>query len=362
MDAEDTVIDECYIFIECALKEYEGVLIHSVKGQSRACAILTAYIMRKYRWTLLKSLEFLNYRIPDIEIRATFINQLAAYENRLIVRKLEPKTSTWNEVFDKDTNQFENEELMLRNTYLNSQMGPIANFDVEEYQKNTKIKWADEEGFSIVEKEYENLQSINYNTGSQGSKRGASRNLKKKLFNNRISENVSESEISIDSSMEDTFATIEAYNMKIINNVDIDKFSSPNILDLFELSPRAQHIPELNPSMLMPSHNKMNTLKKTSNFENNSKLNKNCEKIYNEELYNERSIVEFSRELNDELLKVRKNIGIKMEPHKGELAESIYIPERIEEESLILKRNNKDESDNATRVISQNINVEENII
>lgn len=39
--------------------------------------------MRKYRWSLLKTLEFLNSRRPDLEIRATFIHQLSAYETRL---------------------------------------------------------------------------------------------------------------------------------------------------------------------------------------------------------------------------------------------------------------------------------------
>jgi hypothetical protein len=29
--------------------------------------------MRKYRWTLLKTLEFLNSRRPDLEIRINFI-------------------------------------------------------------------------------------------------------------------------------------------------------------------------------------------------------------------------------------------------------------------------------------------------
>jgi hypothetical protein len=46
--------------------------------------------MRKYRWTLLKTLEFLNSRRPDLEIRATFIKQLSEYEARLKRRSLAP--------------------------------------------------------------------------------------------------------------------------------------------------------------------------------------------------------------------------------------------------------------------------------
>jgi hypothetical protein len=39
--------------------------------------------MQKYRWTLFKTLEFLNSRRPDLEIRAAFINQLSEFERRL---------------------------------------------------------------------------------------------------------------------------------------------------------------------------------------------------------------------------------------------------------------------------------------
>jgi len=57
--------------------------VHSVRGQSRATCALAAFIMKKYRWSLLKTLEFLNSRRPDLEIRATFIHQLSAFEQRL---------------------------------------------------------------------------------------------------------------------------------------------------------------------------------------------------------------------------------------------------------------------------------------
>lgn len=55
------------------MNEYESVLVHSVRGQSRASCVIASFMMRKYRWSLLKTLEFLNSRRPDLEIRATFI-------------------------------------------------------------------------------------------------------------------------------------------------------------------------------------------------------------------------------------------------------------------------------------------------
>lgn len=101
------------------MSQYESVLVHSVRGQSRASCVIASYLMRKYKWSLLKTLEFLNSRRPELEIRATFIKQLSEYENRLKQRGLGPKTSKWTEISDE--NQFlESEELMLRNTFLNA--------------------------------------------------------------------------------------------------------------------------------------------------------------------------------------------------------------------------------------------------
>lgn len=59
--------------MEDAVKKTESILVHSVRGQSRAASVLAVYLMRKYRWSLLKTLEFLNSRRPELEIRGTFI-------------------------------------------------------------------------------------------------------------------------------------------------------------------------------------------------------------------------------------------------------------------------------------------------
>ena len=111
MDTENIVPDKCFEFIEKTILGGSSVVVCSKKGKSRSCTVLAAYIMRKYRWTLLKSLEFLNSRIPDLEIRPNFLKQLSEYENRLTARGLGPKTSNWVELFDNTTNEFENEEL-----------------------------------------------------------------------------------------------------------------------------------------------------------------------------------------------------------------------------------------------------------
>mmetsp|Transcript_18383 Transcript_18383/g.25458 ORF Transcript_18383/g.25458 Transcript_18383/m.25458 type:complete len:147 (-) Transcript_18383:952-1392(-) len=72
-DNKDKTTHNIFDFIESAAKKSESVLVHSVRGQSRAASVLAAYIMRKYRWSMIKTLEFLNSRRPDLEIKASFI-------------------------------------------------------------------------------------------------------------------------------------------------------------------------------------------------------------------------------------------------------------------------------------------------
>lgn len=51
---------------------------------------------------MLKTLEFLNSRRPELEMRASFIHQLSTYESRLVKAGLGPKTSKWNELAEPD--------------------------------------------------------------------------------------------------------------------------------------------------------------------------------------------------------------------------------------------------------------------
>jgi protein-tyrosine phosphatase len=72
-EQSDKTTNEIFSFIEDAMEKFESILVHSVRGQSRASCVIASYLMRKYRWSLLKTLEFLNSRRPELEIRATFI-------------------------------------------------------------------------------------------------------------------------------------------------------------------------------------------------------------------------------------------------------------------------------------------------
>ena len=70
--------------------------MHSVKGQSRSACVILTYLVRKFRWTVQKALDFLNSRRPGLEIRASFLTQLTAFESRLTKSGFGPLSSKWD--------------------------------------------------------------------------------------------------------------------------------------------------------------------------------------------------------------------------------------------------------------------------
>ena len=77
-------------------------------------------------------------------MRPSFLSQLSQYENKLYQRGLGPKTTRWTELSDTAFH-LENEELIIRNTYLNSQMAPLCDLSQVNIQdeKDFKLKWTD---------------------------------------------------------------------------------------------------------------------------------------------------------------------------------------------------------------------------
>lgn len=143
LDQRDVVANEIFRFVEGALEGAESVLIHSVRGQSRSCCVLTSYMIQKHSWGLRKTLEFLSFRRPDMNLKPGFLQQLSGYERRLMSQADRPFSLDWN---DADFSSLESEELLLRNTYINSQMGPLAEFhanDATASAKPRRLVWRD---------------------------------------------------------------------------------------------------------------------------------------------------------------------------------------------------------------------------
>lgn len=101
--------------------------------------------MKKYKWSLYKSIEYLNNRRPDLEIRASFINQLSKYEKRLYQRFKGIQTENWTELSSRPG--LESEELIITNTFLNSQIRPFVNDNDDLDSKQSavpKVKFIDD--------------------------------------------------------------------------------------------------------------------------------------------------------------------------------------------------------------------------
>lgn len=89
----------------------ESCLIHSLHGKSRATAVLTAYLMRKYSWTLSKCLEFVGAKKEGLQVRSNYLAQMQELERRLAA---DGKLSVgWNEIKNED-------DLLLANTFYNA--------------------------------------------------------------------------------------------------------------------------------------------------------------------------------------------------------------------------------------------------
>lgn len=139
LDNNDKTINEVFQFIEEALEADEGALIISLDGRNRAGCIAAAYMMKKYKWTCRKSMQYITSRCPELDLRSSFRQQLARYERRLSSFKKIQLSSTWERDFTGE------EELMLRNTYLNSQVpspGGDSESDVERVVIR-RLSWSD---------------------------------------------------------------------------------------------------------------------------------------------------------------------------------------------------------------------------
>jgi protein-tyrosine phosphatase len=135
LDSSDKHFNAIYSFIDSGLETGESVLVHSVRGVSRCVCVMTAYLMKKYSWSLYKTLDFISFRRPDLDLNPAFLAQLAALETRML-RTNKPRTEQWDQVLDA-------EELVLRNTVLNARMGEPTDYHLatNEGEAETVIKW-----------------------------------------------------------------------------------------------------------------------------------------------------------------------------------------------------------------------------
>ncbi|KAL4510729.1 hypothetical protein ABPG72_004883 [Tetrahymena utriculariae] len=209
-----------YEFISRAYENCESVLVCSVRGQSRALTVITAFLMKRYQWSLYKTLEYMNSKRADFEIRATFLKQLLSYEQKLFGQK--GCSRNW-----KDDHQHPDQEASLvRNTYVNSQMVSLESRDFfmrslasREYNsgpRTTKLKWSIQLKMEIPH--HDDIQSLN-------KKQNA--NQQNQIHSNNLSINNSQNNSGSNQSMK--------------NNSNCTASNSSNQMDSVEILPINQN-------------------------------------------------------------------------------------------------------------------------
>ena len=156
---KDDLVTKIVNFIDGCLRNGDGLMIYSYKGQNRCCAVILVYLMRKYFWSLQKSKEYLLCKKQDMKLSKNILEHLIAYENHL--HKIFPnklKSTNWATANLKD-----GEELLMANTYLNEVEISKKKIFVQQIKKdnNKHIGWADDKS---NEKNYDpDKKLVNYN-------------------------------------------------------------------------------------------------------------------------------------------------------------------------------------------------------
>jgi protein-tyrosine phosphatase len=137
LDTSDKNFSLFYMFIEKGLETGESVLVHSVRGVSRCVCVVTAYLIKKYQWSLYKALDFIAFRRPDLDLNPAFLTQLSSFENRLTRITKVPRSDKWDQLTSGE------EELALRNTFLNARLGQPTDYHLasQEPDKALKLRW-----------------------------------------------------------------------------------------------------------------------------------------------------------------------------------------------------------------------------
>jgi protein-tyrosine phosphatase len=75
--------NQTFSIIDRELKAGKNVLVHCYAGVSRSATIVIAYLMRKYRWSMFKAINFVRSRRLIINPNIYFVYQLQEYQMEL---------------------------------------------------------------------------------------------------------------------------------------------------------------------------------------------------------------------------------------------------------------------------------------
>jgi transposase len=106
LDSKDLNIARICEFMDGALDNAEGVLIHSVRGGSRSATVLIGYLVKKYGWPVDVALDFIRRKRPEINPKPAFVRQLKSMRKRAVRKRNQ----------QKETVAPAEDEIVLKNT------------------------------------------------------------------------------------------------------------------------------------------------------------------------------------------------------------------------------------------------------
>ena len=298
LDPTGQIVEKLMRFIAESLSRGEGLLVMSVKGKNRCCIVVVIYLMKKYSWDVEKCIQYIRSKKDDIEIEPYFIEQLKEYE-----KKLNIKTKTWKEISNKD-----NDENLLRNTYINGlpvkQLNTIGIDLIEDNnkdnalpnkKKNIHIKWAESD--KLINLNYEKellfqdeIKEINSHIICKPGKSNIKKiietndkNIKKTTIENNKANNIENNNMNIPLQVKK--------KLKIRADVDFNKINSeynnisPNIIkqlienDSFYFLPSNKNLLNNNNNSLQKyktrtNQSQSNKFKRPSSLDNNRSKNR----------------------------------------------------------------------------------------
>lgn len=128
VEAHRQARQKIYQFIEMAIENHRSVLILSETNQFRSVIIAAFYIMKQYRWTTARTLEFILSKKEDIQITKEMLRALQAIEKDLDSEHSEqPFLQEWASIEQAQRSQERSsgdlrhlEEVSLVNSFMNS--------------------------------------------------------------------------------------------------------------------------------------------------------------------------------------------------------------------------------------------------
>ncbi len=292
-DSKDEIANRIVEFVDGSLLgKGEGLLAHSFKGQNRVCIVVLIYLMKKYKWGLNKSMQFLKSKKQDVDIPIYFLEQLKHFEMRLKSRKeLNNTDIPWEFEGLKDP-----EEKLLRNTYLNGVKIELKNDEnnINKNKGNRHIMWADNNPYQKTPIEINNNENdLFFQTNikpitvhqSLKPRKGCIKNSTNNSINNNI--NINNNVKNMEIAMENNFANLIKKGINLSNNL----IGEQNVRNINEQRDQINNLKIINNNFYQNNNiniinnGKINNMNMNINMSTNNNPN-NIKNLMNKEMIN----------------------------------------------------------------------------